>query len=44
MRCYRQQLATHKMREELAELERLYRAKRDPILKAMEAKRALAAN
>jgi hypothetical protein len=32
------------MQEELAELERLYRAKRDPILKAMEAKRALAAN
>ncbi len=44
MRCHLQHLSTHKMQEELAELERLYRAKRDPILKAMEAKRALAAN
>jgi hypothetical protein len=30
--------------EELAELARLYQAKREPILKAIEAKRAMAAS
>lgn len=37
-------LLTHQMEEELAEVERLYKAKRDPILKAIEAKRAVTAS